>query len=172
MIGYTGRKVLSKENGKRIINKAVRENKRNSSGKKPQKRRMTPSLTEKKKNMTYESGRCHGMLVGNRSRARITDQKYFSIEKNGEEGYDKVKNRQPTPVALKKEEDSPKKPNSLSRTANERVVLYNSDHKIPQFASENPSLKSQFSDKVESHSLTEIDDYDIDENLNSLVLSI
>lgn len=62
--------------------------------------------------------------------------------------------------------------NYLSLSAKERVKVYGSEQKIPHFASENPSVRSQFSDQVEQHALTEIDDYDIDENLSSIVLSI
>lgn len=80
----------------------------------------------------------------------------------------------PTPVAYPDKANTIEKakPNYLSMSAKERVVLYSSDQKIPQFASENPSCKSQFSDLVEPHTLTEIDDYDIDDNLSSIVLSI
>lgn len=57
-------------------------------------------------------------------------------------------------------------------SAKERMILYSSDQDVPHFASENPSVKSHFSDHVDSHPLTEIDDYDIDDNLSSIVLSI
>lgn len=57
-------------------------------------------------------------------------------------------------------------------SAKERINLYDSELKVPNFVSENPSVKSQFSDQVESHPLTEIDDYDVDENLSNIVLSI
>ena len=124
--------------------------------------------------MAKDDRRYPGILIQSRSRQRIADQKYFSLDQDNEmENYKKVQNRQPTPVGkTKKNEDLEIKSNQISSSAKDRVLLYNSDHNLPQFASENPSSKSQFSDKVDSHPLTEIDDYDIDENLNSIFLSI
>jgi len=119
-----------------------------------------------------ETRNCSSTLAVNRSRARMTSNKYFSIENNSSDGRPSAQNRLPTPVAYPERSEERAKPNYLSMSAKERMILYNSDRDVPHFASENPSLKSHFSDQVDSHPLTEIDDYDIDDNLSSIVLSI
>lgn len=66
--------------------------------------------------------------------------------------------------------DEPKS-HYLAMSAKERINMYNSDQKLPRFASENPSCHSHFSDHVESHPLTEFDD-DLEDNLENILLSI
>lgn len=142
--------------------------------------RLTKNITEsqhllcqqRNKPSTLEARNCSSTLAVNRSRARLTTNKYFSIENNLSEGHPSGQNRLPTPVAYPERSEERAKPNYLSMSAKERMILYSSDQDVPHFASENPSVKSHFSDQVDSHPLTEIDDYDIDDNLSSIVLSI
>jgi hypothetical protein len=120
--------------------------------------------TEQKK--SYKEKNVYDRLYESRRNVKWFNATQSKVKKSA--------NRRPTPVAHSSKTSSiePLRQNYLSMSAKERINLYDIEPKVSNFVSENPSVRSQFSDKVESHPLTEIDDYDVDENLSNIVLSI
>jgi len=113
-------------------------------------------------------------IPSTRSRSGFSNWNRFCFEDGPSEAQFKTaKKRVPTPVMPKEKVTALEKSRGdyLSMSAKERITVYNSDQKLPKFASENPSWKSHFSDHVDSHPLTEFDD-DLEDNLGDLLKSI
>ena len=139
------------------------------------KRRNTPTNSDKNKVAKTSYHQYTGIVThGHRSRALVSDQIFFSLEREAKsETQELPRKRQPTPVTNKnkKFESESKDHSFLTSQANGRAQLYGSDEALPRFASEAPpSLNSHLSENVDSHGFTDIDDFDFEDNISHLVL--
>jgi hypothetical protein len=117
-----------------------------------------------------------GYISHGHSTKPTPNNRMFSLSNDSRDPIiEKVKKRQPTPVAHKE------KPMSASQSIPsfgtggiivKHNTLFDSDDKLPKFASENPSCRSKLSDQVEDHPLTEFDDFEVEDNISSIVLNI
>ena len=98
-------------------------------------------------------------IGGVRSRSRITNSKYFNIDHRTAEENDH-KRKKDTPSKSEQRFGSLEKPknNFLSMSAKERVEWNKSEMNAPNFG--NDKCKSQMSDGIEFHPLTQMDDFD------------
>lgn len=128
---------------------------------------------EEKKKSTVKPRNNSAKVTSSRSRATFSRTKWFSLDNRPSNSqFQKAKNRVPTPVAKEEEKALERSDNDyLSMSAKERISVYSSEQKLPNFGSENPSSKSHFSDQIEWQALTDIDD-DVEDNLGDLLKSI
>lgn len=122
---------------------------------------LTPSRSEKKKNNCKNYQDYTGYVFqGHRSR-ELASNRVFSLTTDSRNELEKiVKKREPTPVAHKEKPlEVIKKYEGESKRKNDNELL-ESDDNLPHFASENRSLNSKFSDNIDSHPLTEFDDFE------------
>ena len=137
-------------------------------------KRYTPTKTPNRgKSYTQYTGYVSHV---NRSKA-LTSDRVFSLSDDSRDGMaPHVRTqRKPTPVAPKKKPLSTSQPISVfgeNTKSEESKNLFGSNLKVPKFASENPSCRSMLSDNVDSHALTDLDDIELDDDLNSIVLNI